>query len=278
MYFRRTTEIHVDVINARKWYENINISTDGTRLHEISRYFDELLNPTTPDANPFKARPVEDSYYAMNDGAGFGLIGSEMSKLPSHLLPRRTLQDILRGPLAASDEDTTVSDSRNKFVELELAANLSSAGFKLLGFDDLKFGFEGCNYLVECKRPFYEHTLSDNMEKAYAQLQAKLSDSSHRGIVAIAVEKIFGLDRQIHPLKSVPEANAFAISTATDFNRRIARYSRTWVDPRVVAVLAIISLPDGKHGVGCDWVELYSGPAQVRLPPGCASRRKREIG
>ncbi len=105
---------------------------------------------------------------------------------------------------------------------------------------------------------------------------AKLSDSSHRGIVAIAVEKIFGLDRQIHPLKSVPEANAFAISTATDFNRRIARYSRTWVDPRVVAVLAIIRFLMGNtasDAIGSSYIVVLLNFASPQVAQAAESAR-----
>ena len=49
MQFRSRGQIHVDVIHARTWFEQIGISTIGTRLELIQEYFDELLNPTLPD-------------------------------------------------------------------------------------------------------------------------------------------------------------------------------------------------------------------------------------
>jgi hypothetical protein len=145
MEFRSIGLILVDVLQACKWFEKIGISTTGTRLEAIRGYLDELLNPTTPEAKPLgEDATEEDIYYALSDGAGFGLIAAEMAKLSSQLLPRRTLRDNLQGPLAASKEEPgSTSDARNKFVEIELAAYFSSAGFKLLGFDDLKFEFEG---------------------------------------------------------------------------------------------------------------------------------------
>src|ERR1700688_3638482 len=211
MQFRSRGQIHVDVIHARNWFEEINISTTGTRLELIHAYFDELLNPTLPEgANPLGVDATdEDTYYALSDGAGFGLIKAEMSKLPSHQLPRSTLRAILKGPLVASKEDKSSSDSRNKFVELELAAHFSCAGIQILGFDDLKFAFEGHTYLVECKRPFRSATLDDNIEKAYTQLRAKLRNESDRGIVAVAVEKVFDLDSRIHHVESPTSARKF---------------------------------------------------------------------
>jgi len=242
MYLRSGTQIHVDVIHARDWFEQIGVPTAGTRLEMILKYFDELLNPTSSDSNPLGANPTEaNTYYALNDGAGFGLIASEMSKLPSHLLPKLALKDILQGPLAASGDVTSNSDSRNKFVELELAANLSAAGFKLLGFDDVKVEFEGHNYLIECKRPTRAGTTLDaNVEKAYSQLQAKLGDSSERGIVAIAVEKVFGLENRIHLFESDTSATNFAKKLTGQLYGSVRKYERTWVDPRVVGVLAIV--------------------------------------
>jgi len=64
----------------------MGISTAGTRLDQIPGYFEELRNPAAPEANPLSARAQkEDTYYALNDEAGFGQIAAEMSKLPSHL-------------------------------------------------------------------------------------------------------------------------------------------------------------------------------------------------
>ena len=155
MQFQSLGQIIVDVIDARTQLRKIGISTTGTRLEKIQDYLDELLNPTTPGVNPLAVNAnEEDTYYALSDGASFGRIAAELTNLPSHLLPRRTLRDILKGPLVPSQEKSgPTATPRNKFVELELAAHCSSAGCKLLGFDDLTFEFEGCRYAIECKRP-----------------------------------------------------------------------------------------------------------------------------
>jgi hypothetical protein len=143
--------------------------------------------------------------------------------------------------LAASEEESgPTADPRNKFVELELAAHLSSAGFKLLGFDDLEFDFAGHRYIVECKRPSHEGTLDDNIEKAYSQLLKKLDGPSSRGIVAVAVEKVFGLDNRFLMVETPSSVSALAVSIAKQFRDKVAKYESQWLDPRVVAVHAII--------------------------------------
>lgn len=139
--------------------------------------------------------------------------------------------------------NTNVSNRQlaaDKFVELELAANFSAASFRILSFDDLKVDFEDHTYLFECKRPSHSGTLDQNVEKAYTQLRAKLDHSSDRGIVAIAVEKVFGLDSRIQRVESGIAANDFAIQIAKALYRKVSKYERTWVDPRVVGILAII--------------------------------------
>jgi hypothetical protein len=240
MQVRSIGQIIVDIKRAREWYEKISILTAGARLEKIDNYAHRILNPVTPGFQPLGIdTTVEDAYYALSDGSGFGLIAAEMSKLPSNLLPRGTLRDILKGPIAVSDEETSTSDSRNKFVELELAANFSSAGFKLVGFDDLKFEFDGCRYIVECKRPYSMGTLDQLIEKAYEQLQKRLVNTTDRGIVAIAGEKVLGLDCKIYDLGSTVSANEFAKSKALELSQRVIKYRKMWPDPRIVGIFEV---------------------------------------
>ncbi len=157
-----------------------------------------------------------------------------------------------------------------------MAANLSSAGFKLLGFDDLKFEFEGHQYMVECKRPSHEGTLDNNIEKAYRQLRGKLDHSSDRGIVAVAVEKVSSLERRIHHVESASSATAFAVSITKEFGTRVAKYERKWIDPRVVGILAIIRFlwkaSESESPVTSYMLGL------VKFTSGVTGRRQREIG
>ena len=239
MQFQSLRQIMVDVIDALNRLQGIGITTTGTRLERI---LDVLLTLEDPEASPLGMDATEeDTCYALSDGAGFGRIAAETSNLPSHLLPRRTLQDILKGPLVPSQEKPgSTATPRNKFVELELAAHCSSAGFKLLGFDDLTFEFEGCRYVVECKRPWAKRTLGSNIEEAYKQLRSKLVGRDCRGIVAVAIEKVFGLDRRFQQVDSEASALALAYSIGEQFRNELTDYYRNWLDTRVVGVLAII--------------------------------------
>lgn len=240
--FRGIGKVVVGVANACDWYETLRLDLTGTRLEKIRHYLEyKLLNTATPEGAAWENGTAdEDAYYVVSDGAGFGLIAEEMAKLRSHMLPRGTLRDILQGPLVPSHETPQNSDARNKFVELEMAAYCSRAGFRLLEFDDLTFKFEGVEYQAECKRPFSEHTLERNMHEAYGQLRRKLQRDNSRGIIAIAVEKVFKLDRNFQSVRSESHISEVGLKVADAFRTKIGRLERSWVDTRVVGVVAII--------------------------------------
>lgn len=235
-------QIIASLHGALKWWKKIDIQTGGTRLDEIQKYLDELLNPTTPEANSFSRDPLGvDAYSVLNDAAGFGRIAKGLSSVSTNLLPRGALRDVLRGSLAASKESEDVTtDPRNKFVELELAANCSAAGFNIIGFDDLKFEFEGQKYFVECKRPSCSKTLDQNIDKAYIQLKARIGDSSARGLVAVAVEKVFDLDQTFHEVDSHADTSRLGLSIGKEFVARVSKFRNLWLDTRVVGVVGII--------------------------------------
>ena len=235
-------KIAIDIKQACDWYTNQHIDITGKRLDAIRNHVVFcLMNTATVEAKSFeKGIVTEKDYYALSDGAAFGLIARELSKLKPHILQKSTIKEILQGPLVPKDENINNSDGRNKFVELELAANLSSAGLKLLGFDDVAFEFEGVRYLCECKRPFKDSSLDRNIKKAYSQLTNKLGSSKDRGLIAIAVEKIFNLDQSFQTLSVASGASDFALSIAKELQEKVSKYQTEWLDTRIVGILAII--------------------------------------
>jgi hypothetical protein len=72
--YSRLGDIVVSVINAKKWFSEQKIETEGTRLDKISKYVTlELMNPSTDEGKAFEEGNIsEKSFYALSDGAGFG--------------------------------------------------------------------------------------------------------------------------------------------------------------------------------------------------------------
>lgn len=223
MYFRTLDTIFPDLQKAIAWFESIGISTKETRIQAIGHYLFDQMHFAHPDAT----LPDTDHHALINDAASFSLIATEFARVPSHLLPRRALKDAIYGPLVASQEDPQRSDARNKFFELELAANLSLCGVKLVGFDDVQFEFEGCRYFVECKRPFVDRRFEDNLGKAYEQLGKRLKANNDRGLVAIAVEKVLAIDDSVQAINTAEAAKEFTKSQLDTLVPRIIAYGTT---------------------------------------------------
>lgn len=240
MELRTLGQTVVDVLEAIDWFKAIGIDTAGTRLEQINSYLQELLNPTTPSANPFQEEPNgPGASQAAVEAVWFGRVTRQLRALPSHRLPRRALRDVLAGPFMASDESAESSDARNKFVELELAAMCMEAGIEVTGFDDVRFSFENTSYLVECKRPLSSAALRSNVSKGYQQLCRKMGESD-RGIVAVAVDRVFGLDGRFFDVTERDQLLEIATSYARQLEDAARPELRTWVDSRVVGVAAIV--------------------------------------
>ncbi|MBI2987819.1 MAG: hypothetical protein HYY45_13730, partial [Deltaproteobacteria bacterium] len=199
---RNFDQILEDIRAARAWYASIGIPTTGTRLELIE---EKILDLTSELKSLSPEVVVErwsntDTYYVLSDGAAFGRIAREIGKVGPNLLPKKTLRSLLEGPLSPRDEvpgDASVN-ARNLFTELELAAYFSERGIPLTGFDDLKFRFEEIDYSVQCKRLLSPSNVGENINKAYEQLkQRNLVADESRGFIALAIEKVMGLEGKI---------------------------------------------------------------------------------
>lgn len=115
-----------------------------------------------------------------------------LRQVPSHLLPRRRIKQALEGRGAASKQ------ARDAFFELDIAAFLLHAGLQVTSFDDVAFEFEGVEFYVECKRLSGKSSVRNNLERACEQVRVRLDKSGDaersRGLVAVSVETLYGLD------------------------------------------------------------------------------------
>lgn len=235
-----------DVREARVWYESIGISTTGTRLQLIEERIVELLSDlqsSTPELVVEKW-DTTDTYYALSDGAGFGRISREISKVGPNLLPKKTLRSLLEGPLSPKDEilgDASVN-ARNLFTELELAADLSEKGIQPTGFDDLSFRFEGVSFSIQCKRLLgsSRETVKANIDRAYNQLKRNLQSDRDRGLIALAIDKVMGLEGKILRLEEEADLTTEVHRLVEEFR---IKYGHSWwgfIDPRVVGIIIIL--------------------------------------
>jgi hypothetical protein len=105
------------------------------------------------------------------------------------------MQKALKGPLHPLQETSDRSNlGRNTTFELHLGAAFRRAGASIaLGQRaDLRLDHGGAHVYVECKRPFSEHGIRQNITRARTQLKQRFSSDPHPvtlGLVAISVSK-----------------------------------------------------------------------------------------
>lgn len=241
---RSFDQILDDIVAAREWYDSLNIQTEGSRLDSIYQLTQDLIGDLGGAApqTVVDRWSQPDTYYALSDGAAFGLIAREISKAGPNLLPRKKLRIILEGPISPTDEnlgDESVN-ARNIFTELELAARFSEAGIEPKGFDDHQFDFEGIHFSVQCKRLHSKGRVKDNIEHAYSQLQTNLASDQHRGLIGLSIEKVLGLENQILPVANPQTLSSAVHRWIDEFRREHQSVWWSFVDTRVVGILVIL--------------------------------------
>lgn len=144
--FRSFQDVLDGVRQARRWYEDLGVPTQGTRLELLEKNIGELseLASCGPSEKLLLRLETSNQLQLIADAAGFGKIARQLPKVGQNLLRRHKLRQIIDGPLDQTDERPSgpTAQARNIFTELELASDFLEKGLEIKGFDDLKFSFE----------------------------------------------------------------------------------------------------------------------------------------
>src|SRR6202035_2660074 len=229
-------EISADLDQASKWFEKIGLSTTGSRLNALQTLLRAFLvdMQSLPREEVVAKWSANKTYYALADARGFARIAREIGKMP-HRLPLHKLRTILSGPLDPTDEnpsDATVQ-ARNFFAELELAADLSSKGLPIIGFDDVQIRFDGRDLYFECKRIHSASRVAANVNKAVEQLSTKMPDDRARGFITVVLDRLTGVDRMILRVYNDEEVTTAAQEQVSKFLERYAAEFQPPVDTRI---------------------------------------------
>ena len=236
-------EILITLDRALEKFEILGLRPKGTRFAQLRAKLAQIQIE-------FKSFPKQalaerwsnnDTYYALSDARAFGNIASQIATLPSNLIPRSKLKTILEGPLDPLDEDPASANvnGRNFFAELELAADLAAKGLILRGFDDVQFDYKSATIHIECKRLHSVKSVSSNVAGAAGQLSRKMAADRDRGIVALVIDRVLGVDRKVLGIRGdgqVEKANVELVSHFIDTYRDALQPP---VDTRIIGVAFI---------------------------------------
>jgi len=148
----------------------------------------------------------------------------------------------LCGPISPLDEQPKNSEARNAMFELSLAADWKNGGADVkLGEPDIHVRFGDTTFLVECKRPFYAHSVRANIRTAAQQLETILATPAHEdsfGVIAVSLNRVFSPGNRIC---CAPEAEGRRTITAS-LLELIERNRSAWKFTRFPGRVATVTL------------------------------------
>lgn len=149
------------------------------------------------------------------------------------------VKTIFGGPHLPWNETTSSSKSRNFLFELDLAARCKSTKCSIINFDDITIEFQKRLVNIQCKRLQSERKTEERIREAQKQLlsQFERHDNS-RGIIAIDVGKILGLDRNVLRRRTADEADrdvAVLLRKFAHIHRK--HWKLAGIDPRILGIL-----------------------------------------
>lgn len=101
----------------------------------------------------------------------------------------------ISGPIALLSEQPKNNTARNAMFELSIAADWKNGAVcVVLGEPDIEFILAGTRFIVECKRPFYDHSVRSSIQEAASQLKAELNKPGNEdayGFIAISLSRVF---------------------------------------------------------------------------------------
>ena len=235
-------ELYAGLLRGKGWFQSVGLPISGNRFGTILANVDLIRQhygkPSLNDV--LQDHPMHELWISLLDAGSFTIIAEQLQNLRSDELPRGRMKEAMSGPLLPHDEeqDGASIQARDALFELELGSRLQARGVSIRGFDDIKFGFDGGEINVQCKRLHSPKTLQQNLDKACSQIAKRIVGTKTRGLVAIGMDKILETDRNIW---TVPNEDSLLKETK-DLMRSFLHENgprfRRIVDIRVLGILA----------------------------------------
>jgi hypothetical protein len=241
------SEILTALENLDAWLTKLGIKPKTDRVHraiEVVRQAQEGWRKLRETGKPAKIGNIEDYYFGMIEAFEFCDIFRAFEKeRPEFLAPK--LERALSGPFRPAEETHKNSDGRNTMFELALAADLRLGGADVcVGEPDIKLTLDNQLFLVECKRPFREHSIHANVRGAADQLARQLrNDQDAAGIIAISVSRVFNPGTKLFVAPSEEDRERFGDRLEAMMREREDDWNNYNLHPATVAVLFHVRTP-----------------------------------
>jgi len=214
------------------------------RFSHYRKKIDELISTvirrdlSSEVAKRIRAR-LRDYLVALSESFELSDVMAHLKSLPPQVLGPK-LKIALKGPTLPTQENTNSNNARNVLFELSVAARLKNAGIEpTLGeHPDVSCYVADKPVFIECKRPFAEATLGENIESAANQLLTHLAtDGKAVGIIAISVSK--ALNPGFQPIRTpdAARARAWLVGALESAAASVGSICAKFDDGRIVGIL-----------------------------------------
>jgi hypothetical protein len=188
------------------WLRSLGIEPKNDRWHEALKVAEQAQEELERIRRGEKRRFINNYISGLFDAAEIHEIFRAFGTVNSPALKEKVLRAIA-GPIAPLSEQPKNSTARNAMFELSLAADWKNGGAHVvLGEPDIEFNLAVTRFIVECKRPFYNHSIRGNIREAASQLGKVLNKPGNEnayGLVAISLTRVEQSQR-LHRRSALP--------------------------------------------------------------------------
>lgn len=236
------------------WLRLLGVEPKNDRWHEALKVAEQAQEQLERIRRGEKRQYIDNYISGLFDAAEIHEIFRAFGTVNSPAVKEKVLRAIA-GPIAPLSEQPKNSTARNAMFELSLAADWKNGGAHVvLGEPDIELILAAIRFIVECKRPFFNHTIRGNLREAASQLGKELDKRGNEnayGIVAISLSRAF-TQGDLVCFADEREGRDFVIGT---LQRLIDENREAWgIDgsenfhPRIVAVMFHLSVPWDMNG------------------------------
>lgn len=246
----RTTkfsEVLSTLENLDDWLTQLGIKPKTDRIHwaiEVVRQGQDGWRKLRETSKLTKIGNAEDYYFGIFEAFEFCDIFRAFENERSESLAPK-LERALSGPLRPAEETSRNSDGRNTMFELAFAADLRLGGADVyIGEPDISLTLDRQRYLIECKRPFREHSVRANVREAADQLGTQLQKNiGAAGLIAISVSRIFNPGTKLFVVPSEHERERLGDRLEAMMREREKDWKTCDLHPNTSAVLFHLRTP-----------------------------------
>ncbi len=239
----KLSDLLVELREADRWLISLGFATRNDRFRQSIAVVEGAvkgIEAARRTGQPAKVGNVKSYHFGLVEALELrNLYRAFSSVSPNTIHP--LLNRALSGPLQPSDETRKSAAGRNAGFELALAAEWKLRGGDVrVGEPDISLKCSGRSFLVECKRPWHEHSIRPNVKDAAEQVAAKVNDADGQfGVVAISVTRVLDSGQMIFvaPKDEVIGSQQLEGANEKLFRQERGRWSTAWFGASTVAVL-----------------------------------------